>query len=139
MTRRDLRVVVAGGGVAGLEALLALRSFAGHSVELILVTPDDDFVYRPLEVVEPFDSRAMVRVPWQRIAADLAVGHRRAGAQEVDLDGNRLRTTTAGELSFDVLIVATGATPRPAIPGGITLDAPGATERLRHLLGTLRA
>jgi len=139
LTRRDLRVVVAGGGVAGLEALLALRSFAGHSVELILVTPDDDFVYRPLEVVEPFDPRAMVRVPWQRIAADLAVGHRRAGAQEVDLDGNRLRTTTAGELSFDVLIVATGATPRPAIPGGITVGAPGATERLRHLLGTLRA
>jgi sulfide:quinone oxidoreductase len=37
--------VVAGGGVAGLEALLALRALAGTRVELTLVAPHDEFVY----------------------------------------------------------------------------------------------
>jgi sulfide:quinone oxidoreductase len=48
------RVVVAGGGVAGLEALMALRALAGARVELTLVAPHDDFVYRPLAVDAPY-------------------------------------------------------------------------------------
>ena len=34
-----LNVVVAGGGVAGLEALLALRDIAGERVDLTLLEP----------------------------------------------------------------------------------------------------
>ena len=40
------RVVVAGGGVAGLETLIAVRSLAGDRADLVLVAPDDEFVYR---------------------------------------------------------------------------------------------
>ena len=47
-------VLVAGGGVAALETLLALRALARDRVELVLVAPDVDFVYRPLLVDEPF-------------------------------------------------------------------------------------
>ena len=47
-------VVIAGGGVAGLEALLALHSMAGERVSLRLIAPDPDFSYRPLAVAEPF-------------------------------------------------------------------------------------
>jgi hypothetical protein len=51
-----LRVVVAGAGVAGLETLMALRALAGARVELTLIAPQDEFVYRPLAVEEPFAS-----------------------------------------------------------------------------------
>jgi hypothetical protein len=44
------RVVIAGGGVAGLEALLALRALAADRVQLTLVSPAADFFYRPLAV-----------------------------------------------------------------------------------------
>ena len=49
------RVVIVGGGVAGLEALMALHDLAGDRAELTLVAPDPDFLYKPLLVEEPFD------------------------------------------------------------------------------------
>lgn len=56
MTPSDslFRVLVAGGGVAGLEALLALRDLAGDRVSLTLLSPQDEFMYRPMAVAEPF-------------------------------------------------------------------------------------
>ena len=47
-------VVIAGGGVAGIEALLGLRAVAGDRVRLTLIAPDPDFSYRPLAIAEPF-------------------------------------------------------------------------------------
>ena len=49
-----LRVVIAGGGVAGLETMLALRSLAPDLVDVELVAPENHFWYRPLAVTEPF-------------------------------------------------------------------------------------
>src|SRR5690349_6863152 len=98
----QLRVVVAGGGVAGLETLLALRALAGDRVALHLISPGDEFVYRPLEVLEPFDQRAMVRVPWARILTDLRVTHVSTSLRDVDLDRQRAHTTTAHSVPFDV-------------------------------------
>jgi hypothetical protein len=51
-----VRVLIAGGGVAGLEALLALRALAGDLVDLELLAPEPAFWYRPLAVAEPFDA-----------------------------------------------------------------------------------
>ena len=82
MHDRGLRVVVAGGGVAGLETLLALRVLAGDLVKLHLISPGENFVYRPLEVVEPFDARAMVRVPWGRILRDRGIPNATTRSQE---------------------------------------------------------
>ena len=48
------RVLIAGGGVTGLEALLALSDLAGDRVDLTLLAPEPDFVYKPLLVEEPF-------------------------------------------------------------------------------------
>ena len=48
-------MAIVGGGVAGLEALMALHDLAGDRAEVILVAPDPDFLYKPLLVEEPFD------------------------------------------------------------------------------------
>jgi sulfide:quinone oxidoreductase len=48
------RALIVGGGVAGLEAALALRDLAGDRVQTTLLSPDPDFVYRPMTVREPF-------------------------------------------------------------------------------------
>ena len=86
-------IVIAGGGVAGLEALLALRAMAGDRVRLTLVAPDPDFTYRPLAVAEPFALGHAHRVPLTRFAedagaelvVDAVVGRRRRAPREVRL------------------------------------------------------
>ena len=47
-------VVIAGAGVAGLECLMALRDIEGDDLNIVLVSPSDEFAYRPLAVAEPF-------------------------------------------------------------------------------------
>ena len=49
-----MEIVIAGGGVAGLEALLALHRALEAGARLTLIAPDPDFTYRPLAVAEPF-------------------------------------------------------------------------------------
>jgi len=74
MTRPPpFRVVVAGGGVAGLEALLALRDLAGARVELALLSPETDFAYRPMAVAEPFARGHAAHHSLVDIARDLDV------------------------------------------------------------------
>ena len=59
----SIEVLIAGGGVAGVEALLGLREVAGTSVRLTLLAPGPDFVYRPMAVAEPFGAGMAKHVP----------------------------------------------------------------------------
>ena len=52
---KPMNVVIAGGGVAALEAALALRALAEDRVRVELLAPEPLFWYRPLAVAEPFD------------------------------------------------------------------------------------
>lgn len=133
-----MRVLVVGGGVAGLEALLALRALAADAVKLLLLSPGDEFVYRPLEVLEPFDPRAMVRIPWARILDDRRVSHLSDALGTVDSDQHVVTTTTGHGLPYDLLVLAPGAVVRPARPHALTVGAPGATRALTDLISELR-
>jgi hypothetical protein len=56
-------VLIAGGGVAALEATLALRALAEERVAITPVAPESDFIYRPLAVAEPFRVGEVARFP----------------------------------------------------------------------------
>ena len=58
MVVRARACVIAGGGVAGLETLLALRALAGDRVDITLVTPELRFVNRSMAVDQPFRTTA---------------------------------------------------------------------------------
>ena len=64
------RVVIAGGGVAGLETLLALHSLAGDRLEITLVEPELTFVNRSMAVMEPFKGRGARGVRTKDIAGE---------------------------------------------------------------------
>lgn len=68
--RKRLHVLIAGGGIAGVEALLALRAVAGQGPSIELFSPDPNLAYRPLRVTEPFELGEMRRFPLEDIAAD---------------------------------------------------------------------
>jgi sulfide:quinone oxidoreductase len=138
-TGGPLRVVVAGGGVAGLETLIALRGLVGHRVALTLVAPEDDFTLRALEVFEPFGVGRPQRYPLAEVAADLdAVFHRDAVAL-VLADERRVHLASGTELPYDALVLATGAFPYPAFEHGTCFVRSQEPDAFAEVLDDLRA
>ncbi|HET8977559.1 MAG TPA: FAD-dependent oxidoreductase [Solirubrobacteraceae bacterium] len=115
--RSPLRVLIAGGGVAGLEALLALRDLAGERVRLTLLSPAAEFVYRPMAVAEPFGRGRAAHHDLHRITEDVGAELLTGALAGVDEDGH-VAVSAAGErLSYDALLVAVGAGSEPAFRG----------------------
>jgi sulfide:quinone oxidoreductase len=48
-------VLVAGGGVAGLETVLALRALAGDRVDVTIVAPERRLIDRSTTAIQPFE------------------------------------------------------------------------------------
>jgi sulfide:quinone oxidoreductase len=107
---------VAGGGVAALEACLALRSLAGELVHVTLVAPDAWFVHRR--------SRGTGRLRLAAFADDIGAELIVDRVTAVDAERRRAHTGASGELTYDALVLAVGAVPGPgpagAVPGGVT-------------------
>src|SRR5690606_14704038 len=102
-------VVIAGGGVAGLEATLALHDLAGDRVRITLLSSSADFVYRPMAVAQPFSAGHITRHPLGELARDTDATLVVDGLQSVDHERRTARTTGGRELAYDMLVVATGA------------------------------
>jgi sulfide:quinone oxidoreductase len=134
MTTTPLRVLVGGGGVAGVEALLTLRALAGDRVDLTLVDAQPDFTYRPMKVAEPFARGQAMHHPMAEIARD--VGARLVTDSVVAVDDEARTAHTAGgeELRFDALLLATGARAEPAYEHALTWDDRSGPEHLGGLL-----
>jgi sulfide:quinone oxidoreductase len=113
-------VVVAGGGVAGLEALLGLRSMAGDRVRLTLIAPDADFSYRPLAVAEPFALGHAHRVPLRRFTEDAGAELVIEALEGVDDAARQIRLSDRSTRSFDALIVAPGGRAVSGVEGATT-------------------
>ena len=111
-----LHVVIAGGGVAGLEAALALRRAAGALVAIELLTPGSDYERRPESVTSPFDDADVMRLPLQSLSA-LGVTVRRGVLDAVDPERHELGTSDGLTLAYDRLVVAVGARARESVPG----------------------
>jgi sulfide:quinone oxidoreductase len=135
--RSRKRVVIAGGGVAALEALLALRSLAGHQVEITLVAPEPEFLYRPTTVGEAFGRSQARAYSLQVIADDLGHALIQSSITAVEPDEHFLLTADGDRVPYDALVVATGAMPRPWLPGALTFRGRPDVPALRHLLGEL--
>ena len=61
MSESRFRVLIAGGGVAGLEGLLALRELIGERAHVEVLAPESEFAYRQLAVAEPFSAGEVAR------------------------------------------------------------------------------
>ena len=135
------RVVIAGGGVAAIEAALALRATARPWITLTIATSADDFIYRPFAVVRPFQARPTYRIELARVAADLDAQLVVADAVAVDDDRHELVLSNGQALSYDALLIAIGARAEAIVGGGRSRRGTGAKDMLfaRSLAPSTRA
>jgi sulfide:quinone oxidoreductase len=135
---RPLEVVVAGGGIAGLETMVALRGLVGHRVALTLVEPEDELAIRALEIFEPFGVGHPRRYPLAELAADLDADLVRDAVAHVDRDERRVRLRSGAELGYDALVLAVGAFPYPAYEHGVCFERADDQDAFAGVLADLR-
>jgi sulfide:quinone oxidoreductase len=133
------QVVIVGGGVAGLEALIALRALVGDRVTLTLVSQDDWFVDRPLTVAEPFGLSSAARHSLPEIAAEFDAGFVHATVSAVAAAEHRISCVGGPNLDFDTRILAPGARTRPPFADAIAFGVAGSGRAVTDMLSRLRS
>jgi sulfide:quinone oxidoreductase len=128
------RIVIAGAGIAGLEALVALRTHLGPKSEIELIEPNAELVERQRAVAEPFDAGGPRRFDIGRIAADHDVALRRDRLASVHPDAQFVRTVAGESVEYDALLVAVGGRPDVGVPGAMTFAGPRDVPAHRALL-----
>jgi sulfide:quinone oxidoreductase len=113
-------VVIAGGGVAGLEGLLALHALAGERVRLTVIAPDPKFSYRPLAVAEPFALGHAHRVPLSEFARDTDAQVVIDAVVGVDAAGRVVQLRDGGARGFEALLLAPGGRAVVGVEGATT-------------------
>ena len=138
------RVLVLGGGFAGLETSFLLRMRAGRKVDIKLVSDRDAFLFKPNTIYVPFGADpesflVPLRRPTYKQHIDLVQGT----VREVDPDRKLVSLEDGSALPYDFLVIGTGAGMRPEeIPGlpefAATIWTPEAMSDLGRRLEALR-
>ena len=128
------RVVIAGGGVAGVEAALALRDLARDRVALTIVAPNPELVYRPMAVLEPFAYAPARGFPLAEIAEDLGVNLIVDRLEWVDAQQRTAHTQEGQALGYDALVIAMGARAVGRFAHAVTIDDRRMDELLHGLI-----
>jgi sulfide:quinone oxidoreductase len=128
------RTLIVGGGVAALEAALALRELARDRVATTLLAPEKEFVYRPMRVREPFGYSVARSYSLEEIAPDIGAELVHDAFDRLDAERSVVHTEQGEEFTFDALLLAPGARLRPAFAHGVTIDDREIDEQLHGLI-----
>jgi sulfide:quinone oxidoreductase len=126
--------LIVGGGVAGLEAALALRELAGERVATAVLAPAAQFVYRPMRVREPFGYSEARRYPLDEICRDIGVDLVRDAFKWLDPNGRIVHTEAGEKLEYDALLLAPGANLKSRFKHAVTIDDSQLDEQLHGLI-----
>src|SRR5579884_1475377 len=132
-THTSFRVLIVGGGVAGLEAALALRELADDRVATTLLAPSADFVYRPMRVREPFAFGAAQQYSLTDVTRDVGGEFVQDAFKWLDPERRLVHTERGDALAYDALLLAPGAVLRPRFEHALTLDDSRLDEQLHGL------
>jgi NADH dehydrogenase len=110
---RKPRVVIVGGGFAGVYAAASLEALAGDGVEIVLVNKENHFVFQPLlpEVISGTIGLLDVVSPIRRLLRRTELHVREV--ESIDLAAKTVRTSTGFHphphvLAYDHLVLALG-------------------------------
>jgi sulfide:quinone oxidoreductase len=127
-------VLIAGGGIAGLEALLALQDLAGDLVAISLVAPEPDFSYKPLSVEEPFSAQPPEHRALAPLAEELGARFVQRGIVRMLPDEHLAELDDGSRLKYDVAVIAVGARTEAPFARGLSFRTPEDRWRIAALL-----
>jgi sulfide:quinone oxidoreductase len=114
------KILVVGGGVAGLEALGALQTLAPGRFDIELVTPQRHLTSRTLTAGPPFLRAAAERTELTVIAAERGVRLTRDALELVDPAAHEVLTQGGARRSYDVLVLALGTKAAQSVDGAMS-------------------
>src|SRR5262249_30606460 len=117
-----LGVIMVGGGVAGVEAALALADLAPDRTDVTMIAPNTEFVYRPMAVREPFAYGAARRYPLASIARDAGARLLHGELGRIDPARHAIHTKEDEHIEYDALLLALGAKIVPRYAHAHTID-----------------
>jgi sulfide:quinone oxidoreductase len=133
---RPVQVVIVGGGIGALEALMALHDLGRQQLQLTVVARDTDFVARAMSVAAAFSAGHVTRVPIAAVCAEFGARHHQATVVSVDGLLHRVVCDDGTQWDYDVLVLANGGVARPAFEAALTFDCEVPT-RLNGLLADI--
>ncbi|MDQ6818518.1 MAG: FAD-dependent oxidoreductase [Actinomycetota bacterium] len=133
-TSEPFHVLIVGGGVAALEAALALRELGGERIATTLIAPNPEFMYRPMTVREPFGYAPAKRYPLRTIVRDIGVELLADRFKWLDPERRVVHTEAGDQPSYDALLLALGARMHSRFKHAITLDDTRLDELLHGLI-----
>lgn len=138
------RILVLGGGFAGLETAFLAHMRLGSKAAITMVSDHDRFLFKPNTIYIPFGADPQsfyipLREPAFRRDIELVHGT----VEAVDPDGRTVTLADGTSLGYERLVIATGADMRPEeIPGlaehAATIWTPEAMSDLGERLQKLR-
>jgi sulfide:quinone oxidoreductase len=135
----EFRVVIAGGGVASLEAILALSELKRAGLAIELLAPEGEFTYRAMSVAQPFGSPARPKLDLAAFCAEHGAELHSDRLSEVWPQQQRVLLDSGDEIYYDALLIALGATPYEALEGALTFRGPADVVPFGILLDEIAA
>jgi len=136
MTHQPPHIVIAGGGVAAVEAVAALRALAGSLPRITLLAPEAALAPRAASVATPFGFGAPSPLPFDAIRRHARFDLHRGTLKRVEPEEHVAVDEQGEPIRYDKLLVAVGARPEPAVPGAITFaglaDAPAVARAVEE-------
>jgi sulfide:quinone oxidoreductase len=135
-------VLVAGGGTAALELLLALEARLGGTAHVTLLTQDARYHHRPLAAYGGAVPDAATVLRLDELAAEHGAGFVNDALASVEhrSDGTVVaRTRSGAAIACRALVLAVGSRADDVLPGAIPLGARDGASRLRALADEVRA
>jgi sulfide:quinone oxidoreductase len=104
----DREVLIVGGGIAGIEALMTLSDLGDHHLRVRVVAAHPSFVLRPQTVGEPWGGPPL-SIDLERLCHAFCADFLLGTVVHVDAEARTVETAAGTTLAYDELLLAPGA------------------------------